>query len=240
MISAYNAHAFLAVTLLAFIHIFAVNAKVIGNIWHTRFLSMAGGIAVSYVFVDLLPKLGISQSTLQSIHQDIIPLKERHVYIVAFLGFLFFYGIDQLSTKHLKKTNNLAFSLNMASYALLNFLVGYEIVDIHDPFIQPLYLFALALGLHYFITDHSLREKHLEIYDDLGRFILAISLYLGFIAGLLTELPQTTIIYGVAFIAGGVILNVLRHELPNDQKSQSFISFAIGGILYSMVLAYEG
>ena len=240
MMTAYNLHAFLAVTSLVIIHLFAVKAKVLGYFWHTRFLSMAGGIAVAYVFVEMLPKLGNSQATLQAITADLIPLKERHVYIVAFLGFLFFYGIDQVSTNQLKNKANFAFWLNMGSYVFLNFLVGYEIVDIHDPFIQPLYLFIIALGLHYFITDHTLREKHADIYDNLGRLLLSIALYLGFIAGLMTELPKTMVIYAVAFVAGGVILNVLNHELPNDEKSGSFASFALGGIFYSIILAYEG
>jgi len=240
MMTVYNVHAFLAVTCLVFIHIFGIKARILGSIWHTRFLSMAGGIAVAYVFVEMLPKLGVSQITLHDISADLIPLKERHVYIVAFLGFLFFYGSDRISTNQQKNKANLAFWLNMISYVFLNFLVGYEIVDMHDPFVQPLYLFTIALGLHYFITDHSLREKHADIYDDLGRYILSGALFFGFIAGLLTELPKSIVIYGVAFVAGGVILNVLSHELPNDQKSQSFAFFSLGGILYSIILVFEG
>jgi hypothetical protein len=240
MTNFYNLHAFIAVCILSLIHIFAGRAQFIGNIWHTRFLSMAGGVAVAYVFVELMPRLGFSQTTLQAISADIVPLKERHVYIVAFLGFLFFYGISHVSTNEIEREGSITFWLNMASYVFLNFLVGYEIVDMNDPFIQPLYLFTFALGLHYFITDYSLREKHLGIYDRIGRFILAIALFLGFIAGLLTELPKSSVIYGVAFVAGGVILNVLSHELPTEDKKTSFAGFAIGGILYSIVLVYQG
>jgi hypothetical protein len=239
MIIPYSIHAFIAICILAYIHIFAGRIQFTGNIWHTRFLSMAGGVAVAYVFVELMPRLGVSQTTLQAISADIVPLKERHVYIVAFLGFLFFYGISRMPSKT-AKNGNFQFSLNMISYVLLNFLVGYEIVDMNDPFIQPLYLFTFALGLHYFITDYSLRQKHPGVYDRLGRFILAIALSFGFIAGLLTELPKTSIIYGVAFVAGGVILNVLSHELPADEKRTSFPGFALGGILYSIVLVYQG
>lgn len=198
---------------------------------------MAGGIAVAYVFVELMPRLGVSQTTLKQLAADSVPLKERHVYLVAFLGFLFFYGSQRISALN---SSNVSFWLNMMSYVLLNFLVGYEIVDINDPFIRPLYLFTFALGLHYFITDHSIAKAHPEMYDRAGRFILAFALYLGFIAGILTEIPKTTVIYAVAFVAGGLILNVLSYELPRDQKSQSFTAFALGGILYSMILVYQG
>lgn len=235
----YNLHAFLAVTILALVHMYAGQMPLKKTLWHTRFLSMSGGIAVAYVFVELLPKLGVSQATLQSISTDMIPLKERHVYMMAFFGFLFFYGMHRLSSSELKNQDRILFPLNMGSYIFLNFLVGYEIVDIHDPFIQPLYLFTLALGLHYFILDRSLRLKHPVTYENVGRYLLSIALFLGFIIGLMTELPKTTIIYGVAFIAGGMILNVLSYELPQEQKSQSYLYFAFGGILYSLILVYE-
>lgn len=63
--------------------------------------------------------------------------------------------------------------------------------------------------MSYFITDHSIAQKHKGIYDKFGRYILVLALYLGFIAGVLTEIPKTMIIYAVAFVAGGLILNVL-------------------------------
>ncbi|HRD55633.1 MAG TPA: hypothetical protein PLC42_04460 [Parachlamydiaceae bacterium] len=236
----YNLEAFLAVTVLAIVHLLAGQFHFSKSKWHKRFLSMAGGVAVAYVFVELMPKLGVSETTLQAINTDMIPLKERHVYLVAFLGFLFFYGVHRISTGRLKNFGNVAFWLNMASYVFFNFLVGYEIVDVHDPFIQPLYLFVVALGLHYFITDYSFREKHPFIYHDLSRYILILALYAGFAAGISIEIPKTSIIYGVAFVAGGMILNVLSYELPADEKTSSFPSFLFGSLLYSIILTYQG
>lgn len=236
----YNLEAFLAVTILSLVHLLAGHFHFSESKWHKHFLSMAGGVAVAYVFVELMPKLGVSETTLQAINTDIIPLKERHVYLVAFLGFLFFYGMHRLSTVSLEKFGNFSFFLNIISYIFLNFLVGYEIVDIHDPFIKPLYLFVVALGLHYFITDYTFREKHPYIYQSFGRYILILALYGGFFAGVLTEIPKTSIIYVVAFVAGGMILNVLSYELPADDKSESFLSFLVGGLLYSVILVYQG
>lgn len=235
-----NLEAFIAVAVLCLVHIFAGWVSFAKNVWHSRFLSMSAGVSVAYVFIELMPKLGISETTLQAISTDIIPLKERHVYLVSFFGFLFFYAAHRISSTGSFVQSDLAFFLNMVSYVLLNFLVGYEIVDIHDPFIKPLYLFTFALALHYFITDHSLRLKHPFIYHDIGRYILCIALFAGFIAGILTEIPQNYIIYGVAFVAGGMILNVLSFELPNEEKETGFLSFAIGGIFYSIILVYQG
>lgn len=201
---------------------------------------MAGGIAVCYVFVELIPRLGLSQITLHDIAADYIPLKERHVYLVAFLGFLVFYGVNSIPPDPLFKKANLPFILNMISYLFFNFLIGYEIVDSTDPFIQPLYLFTFAVGLHYFITDHSLSEAHGARYDVFSKVLLALFLYLGFIAGLLTDIPVSWVILGVAFTAGGMILNVLNYELPKEQKSTSFLAFALGGLFYAVILVYQG
>jgi len=232
-------HSLLCVTILASIHLFSALANFTINIWHTRFLSMAAGVAVSYVFVELMPRLGVSQKTLQDISEDLIPLKERHVYLVAFLGFLVFYATHSIPIPRSQIKKSLPFICNMVSFLFFNFLIGYEVVDIHDPFIQPLYLFTFAVGLHNFITDHSLKEAHGAHYDVFSKIILALFLYLGFTAGLFTTLPQSTVIYGVAFTAGGMILNVLKYELPKQQKGTSFAAFALGGILYSIILVYQ-
>lgn len=99
---------------------------------------------------------------------------------------------------------------------------------------------SFAFRRERFNTDHSIAKTQAEIYDRIGKYILAFALYLGFLAGVLTEIPKTTVIYAVAFVAGGLILNVLSYELPRDEKSQSFLAFALGGILYSLILVYQG
>lgn len=234
----YTAHAFLAVTLLALVHLYGSRVRLLGSLWHTRFLSAAGGISVAYVFVELLPRLDGSRGVIMQFFNAAV--YDKHVYIVAFLGFVFYYGVEGIS-RAAKNTPRepLAFWISLLSYLLFNFLVGYEVVDVNDPLVHPLYLFTFAVGLHYFINDHALVKLHRKEYETFGRWVLVGGLYLGWLAGMLTEIPEHYIAFAVAFVAGGMILNTLRYELPANPKN-GYLSFALGGIFYCIVLSFKG
>jgi hypothetical protein len=46
------------------------------------------------------------------------------------------------------------------------------------------------------------------------------------VVALLTEIPEVTIAVLLAFLAGGVIMNVLKEELPEERESR-FWAFAL-------------
>jgi len=95
------------------------------------------------------------------------------------------------------------------------------------------------MGLHYFINDHGLKEVDPYLFNRIGRFLLAFAVILGFVYGLFTEIPAAAVALVVAFIAGGVIINVFKHELPVD-KPHSFGAFAFGSITYTFILLFIG
>lgn len=235
----YGVKSLLAVTALALVHLFAYKTALLGRLWHTRFLSAAGGISVAYVFVDLLPKLGRGQAVIEDTAKTIFPYFNHHIYFLAFLGFLFFYGVERSTSSGVKSkaiSEKWAFRISMITYIFFNFLIGDAVADVEDPEVRPLALFTIALGLHYFIADHNLRIKHQHLYDVFGRFVLALSLYLGWYFGDSVSIPEPVVALTVAFIAGGWILNVLSYELPNEE-SRSYGAFCLGGIIYSIILS---
>ena len=85
------------------------------------------------------------------------------------------------------------------------------------------------------VNDHGLRELHKEAYLRRGRWILAAAVILGWVVALLTEIPEVTIAVLLAFLAGGVIMNMLKEELPEERESR-FWAFALGAALYTAVL----
>jgi len=58
---------------------------------------------------------------------------------------------------------------------------------------------------------------------------------LGWAAGALVMLPEGMVGALLAFIAGGVVLNVLKEELPEERKSRLW-AFVIGAAAYSALL----
>ena len=80
------------------------------------------------------------------------PYFERHVYIMALIGFLLFFVVDR-AQKPIPTRG--AFWFSLFSYSLFNFLIGYSVADKNNPEVQPLTLFTVAIALHYFTNDYS-------------------------------------------------------------------------------------
>lgn len=227
---------FLSVLTLTTVHLFAYKMEKIDVISHGKFLSIGGGIAIAYIFVDLLPKLSAGNEIVQHFFAGLFPYFERHVYVVALSGFLLFFLVDRSASSMWKQTS---YWLSLGSYAIFNFLIGYAISYEDDPSIQPLALFTFAMALHYFTNDYTLMKSNSTTYQHYDRFILSLCLILGWLTGSWLTISDAAIALVNAFIAGGVIMNVVRHELPGDNPNNTG-AFLLGAISYTIVLLSIG
>lgn len=50
--------------------------------------------------------------------------------------------------------------------------------------------------------QHAVREHHKDAYLRKGRWVLAAAVVLGWVVGLLTEIPEVAIVVLTAFLAG--------------------------------------
>lgn len=232
----YPANAFLSILIFAFVHLYADRFNKFERWSKGRVLSASGGIAIAYVFVGLLPKLCKNASLIQQTLAETFPYFEKHAFVMALIGFLLYFTVNS-SSKFLHEKGILWFSLG--SYALFNFLVGYSVVDKDDPDVQPLVLFTIAIALHYFIHDYHLSMKDSIEYQRKGRWILIASLVLGWVMGIIYVLPKSAIAMVSAFIGGGVIFNVTRHQLPKE-TSESLSAFLIASVVYAAILLAIG
>jgi hypothetical protein len=87
--------AFLAAMGLAVVHLLAGKLRFLRGIPRSRWLSIAGGISVAYVFVHLLPELSQGQEVIVRAVSDGFAFLEHHVYLVALGGLISFYGLER-------------------------------------------------------------------------------------------------------------------------------------------------
>lgn len=73
---------------LTLVHLLAGKLRFLEGIPRSRWLSLAGGISVSYVFVHLLPELGEGQAAFDE--EGWLPFLERHVWLLALAGLAVF------------------------------------------------------------------------------------------------------------------------------------------------------
>ncbi len=229
--------------LLALIHIFASRFKFLKRSPRSRWLSFGGGVSVAYIFVHVLPDLSKAQSSFSE-RVTVFSEIEHHVYVVALLGMMAFYGLER--TAKLSRRQSMeegeadatqpgVFWLHMASFGLYNALIGYLLVHPEEPGVRGLVIYAIAMSLHFLINDYSLWEDHKRAYDKQGRWVLSAAVILGWVVGTQTEISEAFTAALFAFLAGGVILNVLKEELPQERESR-FWTFAVGAIGYSGLL----
>ncbi len=229
---------------LAGVHLFSSRLEVLGVSPRSRWLSAAGGVSVAYVFVHLLPDLAQEQETIREATGENLPFLEYHVYLVALMGLAAFYGLERAAKMSRGKersagredsTGGGVFWLHTISFALYNALIGYLLLHREDPGPGPLVLFAFAMGVHFAVNDYGLRHDHKGAYDRIGRWVLAAAILAGWLVGLAFVVSEAALAVLFGFLAGGVIMNVLKEELPEERESR-FWAFALGAALYSVIL----
>lgn len=238
-----------AALVLGAAHLFAARLRFITSGPRSRWLSAAGGVSVAYVFAHLLPELAEGQAALDGQGESAAPAPpleflENHVYLVALVGLAVFYGVEKHSLASRRRNRELrgedrttddAFWLSITSFAIYNAVIGYLLLrgDLEDG--TQLVLYTLAIGVHFVINDFALSEHHRHAYRRFARWILAGAVVAGWAAGTTTEVSERILAVIVAFVAGGVILNVLKEELPGERLAQ-FWPFAGGALAYSVLL----
>ncbi|WP_346797738.1 hypothetical protein R5M92_02995 [Halomonas sp. Bachu 37] len=228
---------------LVLVHAFAGKLVNLQAIPRSAWLSFAGGVSVAYVFIHIFPELTEAQQTIDE--HGAISYIEHHAYLVALVGLAVFYGLEHMVKSPLNAERHqgghksesqpiAAFWLHIGSFSLYNALIGYLLVDQEQSPLQMVF-YTLAMGFHFLVNDHALLQHHRHVYLHQGRWILSAAVLFGWVCGQLVEVSEAATSTLFAFLAGGIVLNILKEELPEERQSR-FWPFAFGTAGYSAFL----
>jgi zinc transporter ZupT len=229
---------------LGLVHVFAGRVCLIDVIPSCGWISFSGGIAVAYVFIHLLPELSSFQELIHPAANEVLGFMDHHAYLLALMGLAFFYGLERSTKISRKKTHEKTgddsastqmFWISIGSFVLYNAAIGYLLVSQSAHGHRNLILFALAIGLHFFVNDNALHEHHKHLYRRYGRWLLCIAVVSGAALGVTMQVEDAFLAVVVSFLSGGIVLNVLKEELPDEQNS-NFYAFALGAASYAGLL----
>lgn len=234
------------ILLLALIHFYGNRLRFLAGVPRSIWLSGAGGVSVAYVFLHLFPELQEGQEHLQKNTWWAARFLEHHVYLVSLFGLAVFYGLERsvvsVKREQIAKDNKKGeeaptgiFWVHIGSFAIYNALIGYILFQREEGPVQEMMLFAIAMALHFLVNDFGLAEHHQKTYRKYGRWLLVLFLVLGWGTGFIWEVPKTAVVVIMAFVGGGVIMNVLKEELPEERESR-YWAFALGAGLYAILL----
>ncbi len=229
------------------VHVFVGRLYWLDRTPRSKWLSFAGGVAVGYVFLHIMPELGAHAGTFERATGFRAELAEALVYTLSLAGLALFYGLERAlsASRDTRKKeegrdrpHHPVFWLHIAASALLMAMIAYLLNHREDQTPAGLVLFFAAMMLHFVTADFGTRTNHPEIYDARGRWVLAAATLAGWLLGVLVGLPQIAIGGLFAFVAGGIVLLVLKEELPEERKSY-FLPFIGGVVLYAVLVLGE-
>lgn len=229
--------ALVAVVALATAHLAAPRLGFVHVVPRSGLLSAFGGVSVAYVFVHLLPEVAAAQEPVDRASPSFVAGLERHTWLLALLGLVAFYGLERLALSSRRdRAVPGVFWMSTASFAAYNAVIGVLAVRrAEEGGVVELALFALALAVHLVVNDLGLREHHRRRYDRVGRPVLAAAVVVGWLLGVVVEVSDAAIGVAVALLAGGIVLNVVKEELPEERASR-FGPFAVAATGYAALL----
>jgi hypothetical protein len=209
---------------------------------HGLLESFGGGVSVAYAIVDLLPSLAGAQAKLVGRQGRLYLLAEHHVYVVALLGLIVFYGLEVLARRPRtsragegEEADLAIFWIHVGAFAVYSAVIGALLVFEKGTSGESLAWFTVAMAFHFFVNATSLQELQRKAYRRTGRWVMAGAVLAGCGAAVLAGAGSPTYVALAAFVAGGILVNVLKEELPAE-KSIRFGVFALGAAGFTALL----
>ena len=192
-----------------------------------RFQSLAGGLAVAYVFARLLPDLAKPATAARAdLPGGLFGLLEDHAFLVALAGLLLYFAVldwaqdqDRREERQEGRTPTpWPFWASGVLYLVFNLFVGYLLVHQVRPGPTELVLYTVALAARYLTGEIALRDQDPRVYDRLGRWVLAAAVLVGWGIGVATDFGDAAVSVFSALLAGSIILTSLKQQLPGSGR----------------------
>lgn len=185
--------------------------------------ALAGGVAVGYVALYLLPKIGDYTAAIVDARPDGRELLHYRLYYFFLGGLIFYFFIDRARPAG----RSLSASLHGIAFVGYSFLTGNVLATVPRPGYFPYLLASVALALHFIGICHQLRDWHRHSFDRYLRWLIAGATLAGWAVGAIGMVSKELLAIVVAFLGGGILVNVLREEWPNEDSGRA-VPFLIG------------
>ena len=206
--------------------------KLFDNVEHIVH-SFSGGLAISYVFIHLLPELEEAGEAFG-----------RSIYIITLGGFIVFYGMQSLilqKSQLNEKIKSRIFFVEIFFAGVYNALIVYTLPGHFKDFFILVLIYIFTMGLHLLSRNYGLYKKHGNQFKIIGSSVLAISLFCGLAMSIFIDPTFDELLTDIltAFLAGFILFNVFVEELP-EPKTSTFMWFLAGISFYLILLEIGG
>ncbi|MEN9224202.1 MAG: hypothetical protein Q6M54_01900 [Thermostichus sp. DRC_bins_24] len=203
-------------------------------------VSLGGGISLAYVFTAFLAEVTDIQQHLIPLEVPVLGYLIEHIHLLMLLGIVTVYGLEGLaqSSKQELLLHPRVFWVHIGFFAFYNILLAYLLQHTAEEWLSCL-LLTFALAIHLSIVSKDLFEQHPHLFSSRGRWLLIGSLFIGWLLGRGSLLPEIALAASIAFVAGVLIFQVLKHELPETEGHfGAFLAGVVGfaGLLVAITI----
>ena len=210
--------------IMGIVHYFSKNILNRFQKYHDELVSFSAGIALTYIFLSLLPKFSKGVSNSHNI-----------LFLSILLGFVIFHIIEKYIYQNVPRSERfkeLAIEDSIISF-MYHFIIGIIMVSFFNKgLIQGLLFFipvVLYTGVDTLPVDMT-KSKFIK-------FVLSFSTLLGILLATFFYTEINTIVYSLllGFIIGALSFTVTRHSIPQGKKGKPLF-FIVGVIVYSALI----
>ena len=214
---------------LAVVLVAAVKIEALRGTPRSRWLSFAGGVAITYVFLKLLPELVRAHRAMKEHVPSPGWLREHLLFLVALGGAALLFGIERAAkrTKEQRKgrgeeprSATWVFWLHTTVMAGYLALIGYMLFREGDQRVRDVAVLGTVMALHFSGLTVGLADDYRSLYSISGRWVLAAAVVVGAVIGYLVKLPDAAFHLLLSAVAGMVIFSVIKEEIPPERQSR--------------------
>lgn len=187
--------------------------------------SLAGGFAVAYVCLELIPSLGTEHD-----------LVGRRIYFVILVGFTFFFGLKVWIHHRRKRIHDehANYVIRLAANFLFSMLLVIAMTRTAPDSILVAVIFAALMGVHLLADDLAMADLYPERFEKYGRFVMMAAIAIGMYVGVFRDPSEVTTDLVGAFLTGLVFYQAFREDLPPIGKAR-FTEFFVGAFFFAVM-----
>jgi hypothetical protein len=201
---------------------------------HSILNSIAGGMALGYVFLQALPSLIFNIGALKEQAYTHFLNNEKNLLFVIFMfilaGFFVFYTLEKIAHDKSKKGEEggpFIYYSHIGILTYLNFSVALIIpLMINENFFNLLF-FTSIVGFQFILEDHAMTLHFPTRFNHIGRYIVMGGVCVGWPIGAFLVPHHTTLTLTLmnAFFAGAIVLSTIKTEFALLEGRSHFPTF---------------
>ena len=222
--------AFLAAVALALgVYVFARLLEHVSNRRANIVRSLAGGVTVAFVMLDLFVELAEGSEEAHAVVRG--GPEPVHTTAVLLLVGMVATFVTAAFVAHRGRQRHL---VELAPHLGYSVLVGAALVEEAHEGPVPLALFWLAITIHLAVVDHGFSHRFHVEHQRWTTFARAIAIVVGALVWQIAAPPVGVFHIVLALVAGGTLLMAFRDEIPSPEEA-NVGALVTGAVLFTLL-----